>query len=208
MLFKTAMLLFLVSLAIFKLAKVSTGSLSTAPSFAKTLLESFTSEDIEETNVTAAEEMVRGLIFDKYNEEILTQEHKKIKLTDFPDFVSRIATRHQILAEIQEEILDGLYMEVNILWIREVKIQKRQTGSFLYSRTATVKRENSTIDFAFVLFHLEIKLSSRRIEERRRKGVLGITYGSHLRFEERYLSEKEKEYFIFKTPVSFILYIC
>lgn len=206
MLFKTAMLLFLVSLAIFKLAKVSTGSLSTALSFAKTLLESFTSEEITETDLTAAEELVRGLTFDKYNERIITKESNNIKLTDFATLVSRIATRYQIPTDIQGEILDGQYCEVNKARIREFQFQIGETGSFLYGRTATVKREESTINLAFVLFHLEFKLSSRRTEERRRKGVLGITYGSHLRFEERYLSEKE--HFIFKTPVCFIMYLC
>ena len=194
--FKIAMLLLLVSLAIFKLARVSTGSWSTAASVGKMLLESFTSEDIKETDLTAAEELVRGLTFDKYNEKISTQILKKIKLTDFATVVSRIGTRHQIPADIQGAILDGQYCEVNEMRVREFKFQKGETGSVLYGRTATVKREDSTIDFAFAFFYLEFKLSPRRIEERRRKKFLGITYGSRtvVRFEERELSEKEKEH--------------
>lgn len=178
--FKTAMLLLLVSLAIFKSTRATTGSWSTA------------------------EELVRGITFGKYNERIITKASTNIKLTDFATVVSRIATRYQIPAETQGEILDGQYFEVNEQRIREFKIQKAE--SFLYGRTATVKREDSTIDLAFALFHPEFQLSPRRIEERRRKRFLGITYGSH--FEERYLSEKEREHFIFETPVCFFTNIC
>lgn len=171
--------------------------MSTALSVTKILLESFTSEEITETDLTAAEELVRGLTFDKYDERIITKESNNIKLKDFATLVSRIATRYQIPADIEGEILDGQYCEVNKAQIREFKFQKGETGRILYGRTATVKREDSTIDLAFVLFHLEFKLSPKRIEERHRKKFLGlITYGSHsvVRFEERNLSEKEQEH--------------
>lgn len=58
----------------------------------------------------------------------------------------------------------------------------------------------TTIDLAYAMFSLEFKLPSKKIEKRRRKKFLGlITYGSHtaVRFEERNLSEKEKEHFRF-----------
>lgn len=194
--FETVMLLLLVLPAIFKLARVITGSLSTAQNVIKILLESFTSEEITETDLTAAEELVRGLTFDRNNERIIIKECRKIKLTDFATFVSRIATRYQIPADIQEEILDGQYCEVNKVRIHEFKFQRGETGSFLYGRTATVKCEDSTIDLAFVLFHLEFKLSPSRIEEQHREAILGlIPFGSHtvVRFEERNLSEREEE---------------
>lgn len=196
MVFGAAMLLLLVLLAIFKSARVSTGSLSTAQSPAKILLESFTSEEITETDLTAAEELGRCFTFDKYNEEFLTQVSERIKLTDFATLVCRIATRNRIPAKIKDGILVGQYCGVNERWIREFKFQKGETGSFVYCRTATIKREDSTIDLAFVLFHLEFKLSPRSIEERHRDAILGlIPFGSHtvVRFEERNLSEKEQE---------------
>lgn len=171
--------------------------MSTALSVTKILLESFTSEEITETDLTAAEELVRGLTFDKYNEKIITKEGNNIKLTDFATLVSRIATRYQIPADIEGAILDGQYQKVNKAQISEFKFQKGETGSILYGRTATIKQEDSTIDLAFVLFHLEFKLSPKRIEERHRKKFLGlITYGSHsvVRFEERNLSQKEQDH--------------
>lgn len=197
MVFAAVMLLLLVLPAIFKLAKVSTGSLSTAQSAAKILLKSLTSEEITETDLTAAEELGCGFTCDKYKEEIVTQVSEKIKLTDFATLVRRIAARNGIPAKIQDGILAGQHCGVNERRISEFKFQKGETGSFVYGRTATVKREDSTIDLAFVLFHLEFKLSPRRIEERHREAILGIIpNGSYtvVRFEERNLSEKEQEH--------------
>ena len=165
-------------------------------SVGKLLLNSFTFEDVDETDLTAAEELVGGLTFDKYNEKISCKILTKIKETDFETVVSRIATRHQIPADIQDSILDGKYGEVNREVIREFKFEKGGPGSVLYGRTVTIKRDDSTIDLAYAFFYLEFKLSPRKIEERRRKKFLFITYGSHsvFRFEERNLSEKEKDH--------------
>ncbi|XP_015776723.1 PREDICTED: uncharacterized protein LOC107354746 [Acropora digitifera] len=198
MIFEAVMLLLLllVLLAIFKLARVSTGSLSTAQSAAKMLLESFTSEEITETDLTAAEELGRGFTFDKYEEKFVTQVSERIKLTDFATLVRRISTRNSIPDKIQDEILIGQCCGVNERRIREFKFQKGETGSFIYCRAATVKREDSTIDLAFVFFHLQFKLPPRRIEEQHSRTILGlIPIGSRtdVRFEERNLSEKEQE---------------
>jgi len=186
-------LLFLLNL-LMNQAAASWGT--TALSVGKILLDSFTSEDIKETDLTAAEELVRGFTFDKYNEQISCKILTKIKLEDFETLVSRIVTRYQIPVDIKERILDGQYAEANQEIVQEFKFEKGAPGSVLYGRIATLKHEDSTIDLAYVFFFLEFKLSPKKIEERRRKKFLFITYGSHtvVRFEERNLSEKDKEH--------------
>ena len=52
------------------LVRQNAALLSTAFSVGKILLESFTSQDTQETGLTAAEELVRGLTFDKCKEGI------------------------------------------------------------------------------------------------------------------------------------------
>ena len=116
---------------------------------------------------------------------------------NFERRIYKIATRHHIPVHIRNSLLDGLDGEVNQEVIREFKESSRKV---LHGRTITVKREDSTIDLAHAMFSLEFKLPSQKIEKRRRKKFLGlITYGSHtaVRFEERNLSEKEKEHFRF-----------
>ena len=178
------------------MAMVRGGKLSTALSVGKILFESFTSENIKGKDLTAAEELVRGLTFDKYEEQIITKNLTKIELTDFSTVVCRLGRRHQIPAEIQEAILDGLYGEVNEQRIRKFKFEKVGTGRVLYGRSVTVKREDSTIDLACAFFSLEFKLSPRKIEEQHRTAFFGITIRSRtvIRFEERNLSETEKEH--------------
>lgn len=65
------------------LVRQNAALLSTAFSVGKILLESFTSEDTQETDLTAAEELVRGLTFDKYEEGIYCKILTKIKEENF-----------------------------------------------------------------------------------------------------------------------------
>lgn len=178
------------------LVRQNAALLSTAFSVGKILLESFTSQDTQETGLTAAEELVRGLTFDKCEEGIYCKILTKIKEENFEKRINRITARYQIPADIRDSFLDVMDGEVNQDVIREFKFNKGSSGSVLYGRVVSIKREDSTIDLAYAIFSLEFKLSPKKIEERHRKKFLGvITYGSHtvVRFEERNLSVKEKE---------------
>ena len=177
--------------------KQSAGSWKDAVIVGKMMIDSFTSSYVEQTSVTAAEELVNGLTFDRYNEKIYCQILTKIKETDFETVVNRISSRYQIPDEIQGAIMDGQYSgDANQAVVREFKFQKGGPGKVLYGRTVSFKREDSTIDLAYVFFYLDFKLSPSKIEERHRKQFLFITYGEHtlVRFEERNLSEKDKEH--------------
>ena len=104
--------------------------------------------------------------------------------------INRITPRYQIPADIRDSLLNVMDGEVNQDVIREFKFNKGSSGSVLYGRVVSIKREDSTTDLAYAIFSLEFKLSPKKIEERRRKKFLGlITYGSHtvVRFEERNL---------------------
>lgn len=176
--------------------KQCAGSWSTALAVGKLLIDSFSSESVKTADLTAAEELVRGLTFDKYSEKVYCKIITKIKETDFETLVGRISSRYQIPTNIKEEISDGKYSGgVNQAVVREFKFEKGGPGKVLYGRTITSKREDSTIDLAYVFFELEFKFSPRKIEEQHRKQFLFITYGSEtvVRFEERNLAEKDKE---------------
>ena len=178
------------------LVRQNAASWSTAVGVGKILIESFTSEDTEETDLSAAEELVRGLTFDKYHEEIYSKILTKIKEENFEKVINRLAGRHQMPDHIRDSLMDGLDGEVNYEVIREFKFDKGSPGKVLYGRTVTTRRADSTIDLAYALFSLEFKLSPKKIKERHRKKFLGlITYRSRtvVRFEERNFSEKEKE---------------
>jgi len=152
------------------LVRQNAASLSTAFSVGKILLESFTSEDTQETDLTAAEELVRGLTIDKYEEGIYCKIVTKMK-ENFERRIYKIATCHHIPDHIRDSLLDGMDGEVNQEVIREFKESSRKV---LYGRTITVKREDSTIDLAYTMFSLEFKVSSKKIEKRRRKRFLGL----------------------------------
>ncbi len=193
----TVLLLFVVLQVLNFSVKQCAGSLSTALAVGKLLVDTFSSESVKTADLTAAEELVRGLTFDKYNEKVHCKIMTKIKEADFETVVGRISSRHKIPTDIEEEIADGKYSGgVNQAVVREFKFDKGGPGKVVYGRTITSRREDSTIDLAYVFFELEFKFSPRKIEEQRRKQFLFITYGSEavVRFEERNLAEKDKEH--------------
>lgn len=177
--------------------KQSAGSWKDAVIVGKMLIDSFSSRYVEQTSITAAEELVRGLTFETYSEKIYCQILTKIKETDFEAVVNRISSRYQIPYEIKGTIMDGQYSgDANQAVVREFKFQKGGPGKVLYGKTVSYKREDSTIDLAYVFFYLDFKLAPRKIEERHRKQFLFITYGSQtvVRYEDRNMAEKDKEH--------------
>ena len=115
---KTTMLMSLFLLTF--LARQNTASWSRVVGIGKILLESFTSEDTQETDLIAAEELVRGLTSDKYNEGIYCKIVTKMKET-FERKIYKIATCHHIPDHIRDSLLDGMDGEVNQEVIRELK---------------------------------------------------------------------------------------
>lgn len=95
------------------LVRQNAASWGTAVSVGKILLESFTTEHSQETDLTAAEELVRGLTYVKYNEGICCKILTKIKEENFEKVINRIAARLQIPALIRDTLLDGMDGEVN-----------------------------------------------------------------------------------------------
>ena len=154
-------LLFLLNL-LMNQAAASWGT--TALSVSKILLDSFTSEDIKETDLTAAEELVQGLSFDKYNEQISCKILTKIKLEDFETLVSLIVTRYEIPTDIKERILDGQYAEVNQEVFKNLNSRKVPLGVFFMAGSPpTLKYEDSTIDLAYVFFSWNLNYRQRKL---------------------------------------------
>ena len=113
---KTTMLMSLFLLPF--LARQNAASWSRVVGVGKILLESFTSEDTQETDLIATEELVRGLTFDKYNEAIYCKIVTKMK-ENFERTIYKIATCDHIPDHIRDSLLDGMDGEVNQEVIRE-----------------------------------------------------------------------------------------
>ena len=162
----------------------------------KRLLDSFKSEHVVlRQNLTEAEELVNGLSFDFYQERFSCKRLTKIKLNDFETVVNRIATRNNIPQDKKEEILDGKYAQENEAYIKEFVFEKgNEPGRLCYGRVLTIKREDDTIDMAYVIYYLEFKLSPNRIEETKQKCFLGFVYGTEtvVRYEHRTFREEEQ----------------
>ncbi|KAL5251435.1 hypothetical protein ACHWQZ_G016964 [Mnemiopsis leidyi] len=180
-------------------------------SVASMIVDSLTDTTTTVTNLTQAEEQVRGLTFDKFEEKFLSQVMEGINLYDFEKVVERLANRHSLPADKKEEILDGQYAAKNYLVSKEFVFNVGQDSQLVYMKVATIKTSDSKIDLALMYYRLDFKLAPMKIETRRKKRFLGIKTGTRtsIHYEPRNLSEKDQDcftnFFRYKALKGFLL---
>ena len=167
------------------------------PTVANLIVDSLCETEETRTNLTQAEEAVRGLTFDKFEEKFLSNIMEGINLSDFENVVQRIADRHSIPSDKKDEILDGQYAEKNTMVSKEFVFNIGQTSQLVYCKVATIKPSDAKIDLAFMYYKLDFQLSPNRIETKRKKRFLGIKIGTRTstHYEPRNLSEKDQDHF-------------
>ena len=161
-----------------------------------TLVKLFSSSEEEKIkDLTAADEVVRGLTFDLFNEKVSCQVMKGILLQDYKTVVDLFVQQYSIPEEVKISLLYGQYAEESIGIIVNFKFAKGETGRFTYGRVATVKHDGK-IDMAYSLYFLEFRLSPRVIEHKKKKKFLGFTTGTKVwrETQKRDLSVKDRDY--------------
>ena len=163
---------------------------------AMVLVSALSRDKITSRDLTAAEESVRGLTFDVFNEKTSCRVVTEIKLDDFETLINSIARRLGIPDDVRQAILESKLAAVNNEVIVDFRFTKGETGSFTYGRIATVKPDSTTINLAYSVYHLEFKLSPQVIEHTKKKKFLGFTTGKKVWREtrERNLSTKEQDW--------------
>ena len=153
------------------------------------------STDITHKDLTAADELVRGLTFDKYEEKAVSQVLIGIKTSEFEQLVDRFAKRHSIPADKKDGILDGVFAEQNTLKIKEFIFNPGVDSKITYCKIATIKTSETHIDMALMLFNLDFKLTPTKIETVEQGYLLRfIPLGSkkEVTINERNLSELDQ----------------
>ena len=164
----------------------------------------------EETtkDLTAADELFRGLTFDLLDEKISCRVARGILLKDFPTVIENFAERFGIPADVKHSLLDAQYSDNMAEWVRNFKFEKGKTGSYVYGRIASTK-DGDKIDLAYTVFTLDFKISGKVIEHRHKEKLLWFTIGESVWYdtEERNLGSEEKDklqdYFMMKAITEF-----
>ena len=172
-----------------------TRTVKDALSVVNTMVNAFTTDE-ETTEYRLAEETVRGLTFDKFNETVSCKVLKGIELCNFHTVIDGIAKRFQIPDDIKGSILTGMYAQENYEVILDFKFSKGEVGGFIYGRFATIKRPGNVIDAAYSVYNLVFKLSPRVVEKVKEKKFLGYTLKKEKweRNIDRDLSEREQDH--------------
>ena len=159
------------------------------------IYNSLLSSEITQKDVTAADELIRGLTFEKYEEKTVSKVMIGIEISDFEALVERISERHSIPQGKKEGILDGQFAQQNTLKIKEFLFNVGTDSKITYCKIATIKTSSTLIDMALVLFQLDFKLSPTVLETIEDVALLGfIPWGKKKRVDEieRYLSEQDQ----------------
>ena len=177
------------------------------------VLVSAFSRDIVSSNIlTAAEEYVRGLKFDVFNEIIFCDLKTGIRLADFETVVNGIAGLLSPIGfpdDVHQAILDSKHAEVNDEEICDFRFPKGEAEHFTYGRFATVKPDDATINLAYSVYHLKFKLSPQVIEDTRKNEFLGFTNSKEVWRETREINlsvikhDRLRIYFLNKAVKSF-----
>ena len=160
------------------------------------LVSAFSRDTVTSKDLTAADEAVRGLTFDLFNEHVSSDVMAGIELADFETLINGIAKRMNIPDDIRLDILRSKLAATRQEVVRNFHFAKGETGSFTFGRIDTVKPNKSTINLAYSLYHLDFKLSPQVIEHTKKKKFFGFTIGKKVWREtkERNLSTREQEH--------------
>ena len=161
---------------------------------AKAMVGLFTKDQEETRDLTEADELVRGLTFDLYDEKISCRVMEGILLKDYPTVIENFARRFSIPEDVKNSLLDAQYSDNLVEVIQNFKFQKGETGTYVYGRVVT-KRRGDKIDMASSVYTLDFKLSPKVIEHKKKKKFLWFTTGTKVwrETQERNLSLKEKD---------------
>ena len=127
------------------------------------LVSAFPRDTVTSKDFTAADEAVRGLPFDLYNDHVSFRVMTGIGLDDFETLINGMG----IPDDKRLAILEGKLAATN--QARVVNFTQGGTDSFTHGRIATVKVNESTINLTYSIYHLDFKLSPQVIEHTKKK---------------------------------------
>jgi hypothetical protein len=191
---KTLLGIFVSLVSTFLLCNGQNGNAGWVFNVAQAMVRRFSKDEERTKDLTAADELVRGLTFDMFDEQISCRVGRGILLTDYRTVIENVARRFSIPDDIKDSLFDGEYHENMAEIVQNFKFEKGKKGNFVYGRVATIKHGDK-IDMAYSIYTLDFKLSPTVIEHRKKTNFLWFTTGEKVWHEtkERNMSSKEKD---------------
>ena len=139
-------------------------AVSTVKSVAKTFLKVLTRDEEKLKDTTRAEELIRGITFDKFDEKMTCKLLEGIRTEAFKEIIEALAARFQLDDELKNSIIrDTVNSRRGMEVVREFSFNKGKEGDFIFGRIATV-RQSDSIDMAYSFYKLVFKISPKVIE--------------------------------------------
>ena len=164
---------------------------------ARALVDNFDTETII-TDLTEAKEIMRGLEFDKYDENHGHRVLKGIKLDEFEDVVRVIAASNNLPEKFVNEILLGKHMDENKSQSNQFEFNVGKDSDAWYCVVETVKVGTDKFDLALAYYNLKFKMADREKHHSKVQRFFGIPLWSNewTTSEPRKLSANDKSLFM------------
>ena len=159
-------------------------------------------------DLTAAEEVIRGLTFEVFKEEVSCQVLQGIDLTDYDTVINRFAEKFNIPHDVRVSLLDARYGEEDNEILMDFKYETGKTGTFTYGRIAVLRNHYGIYDVAYSMYLLEFELSPQGNKQAKIEKLLSFVSGNNVwKKKQRILSQLETHqmhvYFLNKAITHF-----
>jgi hypothetical protein len=162
----------------------------------------------ENTNLNEAERLVKGMRFNKYQENVCAVHYTNIKHEDtskdaddperFPynKIVNDLCKQYHIEDGSKQQLLNAKLAEASMLLHFDIKVKPGKPGLFFYGKFIVVNIDNE-IDFCFMFYRLDFEIAPDVIETRYAKKFLLWTISERVETSTKdvILNEKDIEHF-------------
>lgn len=159
------------------------GNLPRVLGVAHQMIKLFSDDEEHTKDLSAAEEVIKGIPFEKYFEDSNCRVLRGIPDENFERVLNNLMDRFSMPEDTQKKLksslLDVLLVNKGLHEIMQsFHFEKEKGGNYVYGRVA-VARKGGEIDMAHSIYQLEFQLAPKIIEHRRTKKFLGfISYGT------------------------------
>ena len=149
------------------------------------------------TDLTQANEEIRGLEFDKFDEKNGNRVLKGVDLKEFEIVIKTIANSNEIPEEFVQEILLSKHIDSNAFQKQKFIFEEGHISKIWYCAVTTKKVSGNKIDLAMAFYNLNFKMSDRMKHHSKARRFFGIKYWTDewTTSEPRKLSMSDQTYF-------------
>ena len=141
-----------VTVLLFWLQVLHFGSCVSAQTVESSLLSDYSSGKLK-----AVKDAVKQLPFERFQDLTANSIFRSLSSSLFTSKVEELTKAHGLSQQVKDSILDGMYAQVNKAQVQSFHFE-RGTGISSYAKFATLRKQDGTMDFSYMIASLNFSL--------------------------------------------------